>query len=90
MTNKSVPIVLKDGTGAAISFEAGFKDGRFFETAPNGSLEYPTATATVGDIVLTGDQWRDVESGDYLERFLKDAVFGSSDPEAFLATASVM
>jgi len=91
--NSAAYVVLTTSTDQKITFEAGFKDGVYFEgtvikEGEEGGGHTVNAFISELNVDIDGNGWRDIESGGYLEEFLKDVVFGERDAEEFLANIS--
>lgn len=91
--NSAMHVVLTTSTDQKITFEAGFKDGIFFKeegVTEGKECGGQTVNAFISElnIDIDGNGWRDMESGGYLEEFLKDVVFGERDAEEFLVNIS--
>jgi hypothetical protein len=85
---KSFGITLTDEAGRTTSFSAGFdSEGVYFESEQviEGDEEGShTVSASIGDIDIDGDGWRDLDSGDYLKDFIIEVLLGEQDASEFL------
>jgi len=86
VTGEEITITLRDGCKNTTRFIARFDDNDVFSTTePSTELESHTQEAQIADLVINGDGWRHIESGGYLEDFIRGVLFGDDDTDEFFS-----
>jgi hypothetical protein len=90
LKGKTSYVVLTDDAASKTSFDIGIdKKGKFYiggssrDGAEEGDHTVNAFFSNI-DIDMNGDGWRDIESGDYLEDFFVNVIFGKDDAQDFL------
>ncbi|WP_415912274.1 hypothetical protein [Neptuniibacter sp. QD37_11] len=89
INGQSIDVYLYGLEGSERHFTAAFNStGELTESTVKliSGLEFDTTDyASIGGIEITGNGWRDIDSGGYLEDFIRNVLFGDDDADEELS-----